>query len=409
MGNNEIIVRAERVSKKFCKRLKRSLWYGVQDLTSTLLWGNKHHGVLRKDEFWAVDDISFEVKRGEMLGIVGPNGSGKTTLLKMINGIFLPDRGKITIKGKVGALIAIGAGFHPMLTGRENIYINGTILQLTKEQIDDRFDDILEFADIGDFLDMPVKNYSSGMFMRLGFAIAIYCEADILLIDEVLSVGDLSFQNKSLRRLDEVRKKAKAVVFVSHNLEHVRNLCDKVIIMDDARIAFRGDTNKALLKYYEMTRRKKHFDSTLRQSSGDIIFIDSGVLDKSGKETGRIKMGEEITTFFEYETPENYGELYFTVGIQNERGQNCITHMSNDNDKNIKFQNISKGRYRLIVKFVTPRLVPGTYFPIIAIRNSVTNETYERVRNLKPFLIEGDVISRGIVQTESIWKLDKMK
>lgn len=408
MNNNGCMITVENISKKFCKSLKRSLWYGVHDLTMELGGRSKSHRALRKDEFFAVRDVSFEVRKGETLGIIGPNGTGKTTLLKMLNGIYVPDEGRITVKGKVGSLIAVGAGFHPMLTGRENIYINGAMFQLTKEQIDKRYNSIVEFADIGDFLDMPVKNYSSGMFVRLGVAVAVYCEADILLIDEVLSVGDLAFQNKSLRRLDELRRKANAVIFVSHNLEHVRNLCDTVLVMDGGRIVFRGDTHEGLLKYYEITRNKKQFAPELSQSSGDIVFVDSGILDATGKAVEKIKMGEGIRAFFEFEIPKNYEELYFTVGIQNELKQNCITHMSNDSDSTFTFQNIAKGRYKLIVTFARPHLVPGTYFPVMAIRNGITNETYERVRNLKPFIIEGDIIPRGIVHTDTVWKLERI-
>src|SRR4030042_3217494 len=186
--SSEIAIKVEHVSKKYCKSLKRSMLYGVQDIGRNMVGLSSRSDRLRKNEFWAVDDISFEVKRGETLGIIGPNGAGKTTLLKMLNGIFWPDKGKITMKGEFGALIEIGAGFHPLLTGRENIYINAAILGMKKKYVDEKFEDIIKFADIGDFIDTPVKFYSSGMFVRLGFAVAVHCEPDILLVDEVLAV-----------------------------------------------------------------------------------------------------------------------------------------------------------------------------------------------------------------------------
>lgn len=412
----EMVIQTDNLSKKFCKSLRRSMFYGMQDILKSSVGISSSATDLREDEFWAIDDISFEVQKGEMVGIIGPNGSGKTTLLKMLNGIFWPDRGSITVNGKVGALIAVGAGFHPMLTGRENIYINGAIMELSKKEINERFNDIVAFADIGDFLDMPVKHYSSGMFIRLGFAVAVYCESDILLVDEVLSVGDLSFQNKSLRRLDEIRQKAHAVILVSHNLEHVRNLCDKLILMDAGKIVFMGNTHEALLNYYDLMRRKKIDDSEQKcsfhegfhHSSGDILFTVSGIMDQFGKETKRVRMGEPITVFFEFETLKDFDELYFTVGIQNERRQNCITHMSNDPDNDLNFHNNVPGKYRLRVTFKTPNLVPGLYFPILAIRNGITNETYERVRDLDPFSIEGDIVPRGIVLTESEWGFEQV-
>src|SRR3990172_5897393 len=200
----DILVSAQHISKKFCRYLRKSMTYGIQDISRNFFRMSTKSEQLRKDEFWAVDDVSFELKRGEALGLIGPNGCGKSTLLKMLNGIFWPDKGKITMKGKVGGLIEVGAGFHPLLTGRENVYINGAILGMSRKEIDDKFDDIVEFADIEDFIDAPVKSYSSGMFVRLGFAVAAHCEPDVLLVDEVLAVGDVNFQNRCLRRINEM-------------------------------------------------------------------------------------------------------------------------------------------------------------------------------------------------------------
>jgi lipopolysaccharide transport system ATP-binding protein len=186
----EIIVSVENISKKFCRDLKKSLWYGVRDIVAEALVSKKARAELRKQEFWAVTNSSFELRRGETLGLIGPNGAGKTTLLKMINGLLKPDNGKITVRGRVGALIQLGAGFHPLLTGRENIYISGAILGMSKREIDRKLDDIIEFSGIEEFIDAPVRNYSSGMFVRLGFSVAVHVDPDLLLIDEVLAVGD---------------------------------------------------------------------------------------------------------------------------------------------------------------------------------------------------------------------------
>ena len=168
----DVLIRMEGVSRRFCHSLKRSLWYGVQDTFYDLLGRDISTQKLRHNEFWAVDDVSFELKRGECLGLVGRNGAGKTTLLKMLNGLIKPDRGRIVIRGRLGALIALGAGFNPVLTGRENIYINGAVLGLSRKEIDREIDGIIDFAEIGDFIDAPVQSYSSGMHVRLGFAVA---------------------------------------------------------------------------------------------------------------------------------------------------------------------------------------------------------------------------------------------
>jgi len=241
----DIVIKVENVSKKYCKSLKRSMMYGVRDIAKNTLGLSAGSGKLRKDEFWAVNNVSFEVKKGETLGIIGPNGSGKTTMLKLLNGIFWPDKGKISVKGRVGALIAVGAGFHPMLTGRENVYVNGAILGMNRKEIDEKFDEIVKFADIGNFLDTPVKFYSDGMFVRLGFAVAAHCEPDILLVDEVLAVGDIDFQNKCLDKIASIRDKA-TVLIVSHNMNTIQLMCDRCLLLQKGKQAMLGKTTKIL-------------------------------------------------------------------------------------------------------------------------------------------------------------------
>jgi len=230
--SDDVLIKVENVSKKFCKSLKQSMLYGIEDIARDALNLKTTSNELRKDEFWAVDDVSFEVRRGECLGIIGRNGAGKSTLLKMLNGIFMPDKGKITVKGKVGALIEVGAGFHPMLTGRENIYVNGAILGMSKKEIDNKFDEIVEFAELEEFIDMPVKHYSSGMYVRLGFSIAAQLKPAILIIDEVLAVGDRRFRLKCLNTLQHRLQEKIAIVFVSHDMPQVINICDKAILLE---------------------------------------------------------------------------------------------------------------------------------------------------------------------------------
>lgn len=254
--NDNIAIKVNQVSKKYCKSLKRSMIYGIKDIARNTLGLRSNSEILRRDEFWAVDNISFDVKKGETLGLIGPNGSGKTTLLKMLNGIFWPDKGKITIKGKVGALIEVGAGFHPLLTGRENVYINAAILGMTKSKVDTKFNDIVKFADIGDFIDAPVKHYSSGMFVRLGFAVAVHCEPDILLVDEVLAVGDMEFQAKCRKKIGELKKKS-SIILVSHSMPMIQNICDRCIVFNRGKILYQGNIIDAVSKYYEIASTTK--------------------------------------------------------------------------------------------------------------------------------------------------------
>lgn len=272
-SEGEVLIKVEGVSKKFCRDLKKSLWYGVKDMAAELLpFGSQRSSTksyllsgssnghspthnlitngstLRPDEFWAVNNVSFELKRGECLGLVGRNGAGKTTLLRMLNGLIKPDRGRIEMRGRVGALIALGAGFNPILTGRENIYVNGAVLGLTKREIDEKIDDIIDFAEIREFIDSSVQSYSSGMQVRLGFAVATALEPDVLLLDEVLAVGDTAFRGKCFKRIGDILSKA-AVIFVSHNEPQVARICSKALLMNSGTQLFLGSAAEALRLY----------------------------------------------------------------------------------------------------------------------------------------------------------------
>jgi lipopolysaccharide transport system ATP-binding protein len=249
----DILIKVEGVSKKFCRDLKTSLWYGMKDMASELT-GRKidPDRSLRNHEFWAVQDISFELKRGECLGLIGRNGAGKSTLLKMLNGLIKPDKGRIEIKGRVGAMIALGAGFNPILTGRENIYVNASVLGLTKHEIDSKLDQIIEFSEIGEFIDTPVQNYSSGMMVRLGFSIASQIEPDILLIDEVLAVGDMGFVLKCFNKMDELFSRT-SLVFVSHNMPQISRICTDLIVMTRGKSIFHSnDVSQGIGHYYDL-------------------------------------------------------------------------------------------------------------------------------------------------------------
>jgi lipopolysaccharide transport system ATP-binding protein len=252
---NEVLVKVEGLSKKFCKDLKTSLWYGVKDIFGNI-GSNKKENILRPKEFWAVRDISFELRRGECLGLIGHNGAGKSTLLKMLNGLINPDEGKITMKGRVGALIELGAGFNPILTGRENIYNNGAVLGFTKKEIDAKVEEIIDFSEIREFIDMPVQNYSSGMKVRLGFAVAAQMEPDVLIIDEVLAVGDVSFRAKCYERLGELMKTS-AVIIVSHSMPQVARITSCVLLLKSGMEIYSGEVNVGIEQYYDAMYQNK--------------------------------------------------------------------------------------------------------------------------------------------------------
>ena len=266
--DNEILVKVEGVSKKFCRDLKKSLWYGMCDVASELLptqnskskiQNPKFSPSLRDGEFWANKDISFELRRGECIGLIGHNGAGKTTLLKMLNGLIKPDEGSIEMRGRVGALIALGAGFNPILTGRENIYVNGSILGLTKEEIDDKIEDIIDFAEIPDFIDSPVQSYSSGMQVRLGFAVATALDPEILIVDEVLAVGDFRFRWKCLQKIKTLRQNGVSIILVSHQAADLMRTCDRGVLLNRGKVEFCGPIQETL-HHYEKAKQNDSLD-----------------------------------------------------------------------------------------------------------------------------------------------------
>ncbi len=238
--SQDTVINVEGVSKKFCRSLKYTMLYGARDVARDVLGFSGNSNGLRQDEFWALKDVTFEVKRGECVGLIGPNGAGKSTLLKLLNGITLPDKGTIKVTGRIGALLELGAGFHPLLTGRENIRLNAAILGLSEKEIDEKFDDIVDFAELREFLDMPLKHYSTGMCVRLGFAVVISANPDILFIDEALAVGDTGFQQKCLQRIQALQNCGTTMVVVTHDIQMIKNYCSSAIYLKAGGISFQG-------------------------------------------------------------------------------------------------------------------------------------------------------------------------
>ncbi len=236
---NDIVIKFENVSKRFKlgqKLLLKEALLEMFNFTSS-------------DYFWALKDINFEIKKGETVGIIGHNGSGKSTILKLIAGVMVPTKGRVKVKGKIAPLIELGAGFHPELTGRENIYINGAILGLNRKQIDEKFQEIVDFSELQEFIDTPVKHYSSGMYVRLGFSVAVHVEPDILLVDEVLAVGDTAFQIKCMKKIEEFKKKDVTIIIVSHSMILVRSFCSRAIQIDRSKLVADGLSGKIIKRY----------------------------------------------------------------------------------------------------------------------------------------------------------------
>ncbi|HEY9692529.1 MAG TPA: ABC transporter ATP-binding protein [Oculatellaceae cyanobacterium] len=249
------------------------------------------------EEFWALNDVSFEVSRGDRVGIIGRNGAGKSTLLKILSRITEPTKGRIGIKGRVASLLEVGTGFHPELTGRENIFLNGAILGMSNIEIKKKFDEIVAFAEVEKFLDTPVKRYSSGMYVRLAFAVAAHLEPEILIVDEVLAVGDAQFQKKCLGKMEDVGKDGKTVLFVSHNMGTIQQLCNKGILLEQGKTKSIGSVREVVDEYLKSSTKGVQ-KNVMRQGNGKIRFDDFGVTDQEGNETTDFLMGDTICVYF---------------------------------------------------------------------------------------------------------------
>lgn len=243
--SSEPVIKFDHVTKTFSFQNQKTF----KEFLPALFMGEKTH-----NQFTALNDISFKINQGDTVGIIGPNGSGKSTILKLVAGVMTPSKGVVKVKGRVSPLIELGAGMHPELTGRENIYLNGAILGLKRKQIQKNIQNIIDFAEINEFIDQPVKHYSSGMYMRLGFAIAVHVDPEILIVDEILAVGDAKFQEKCFKKMEEFKKQGVTILFVSHSLEQIKNFCNKSALIINGQLQYFGDTEITAIKYLQFQK-----------------------------------------------------------------------------------------------------------------------------------------------------------
>lgn len=280
---SELVVEVDHVYKKYCRQLKRALWYGMQDLGAALaLSSGKERLQVRPGEFFAVRDASFQIAPGECVSLLGPNGAGKSTMLKLLNGLIRPDGGTIRIRGRVGALIELGAGFNPILSGRENVFINGAVLGLNRAEITRRFDEIVDFAELAEVIDTPVQTYSSGMRVRLGFAVASHLKPDLLLVDEVLAVGDVGFRLKCMDRLLRLSNEGTAIILVTHAVNMLARLSDRAIVFGHGKIEFDGELSHGIAMYEKLldvrqeTKDERNFQGMEGARIQAVEVVDAG-------------------------------------------------------------------------------------------------------------------------------------
>jgi ABC-type polysaccharide/polyol phosphate transport system ATPase subunit len=347
-SNQASVVTVDDVSKRFRLYHERN-----QSLKSAVL----RRGRARFDEFWAVRNVSFEVPAGSTFGLVGENGSGKSTLLKCMARILKPEEGSIAIAGKVSALLELGAGFHPELSGRDNIYLNGSILGLSRRELDSRFDEIVSFAGLERFIDTPVKNYSSGMYVRLGFSVAINVDPDVLLIDEVLAVGDEAFQRKCSERFAELKERGKTVIVVSHALGSVRSLCDQVAWLDHGALRLIGDADDVVDEYVGNVHADDHSASSGHWGTGEVAITGIDVDGPDGPGAA-VHTGDPVTFRIGYDAPTPVVSPVFSLHVHRVDGMHVTG--PNTRDQGVVPEVLTgRGTVELVVDRLL--LLPGSY------------------------------------------------
>jgi lipopolysaccharide transport system ATP-binding protein len=383
------------VSKKFCRDLRRSLSYGLRDIGRELAGLRTSSDRLRKREFWAVQGISFELGRGEALALVGANGAGKTTLLRVISGVLKPDTGVVRLRGRLAPLLALGAGFHPLLTGRENIYVNMAILGLPRRETDARLERIIAFAEIGDAIDAPVRTYSSGMQARLGFACAIHTDPDVLLVDEVLAVGDIRFRMKCYRRLAEMRQRGTALVLVSHNANVVLGTCDRALYLRDGRLAFAGDTELALRQYESDLARERNDTAEIEEPAGN---VDAGgvavtqiyLADGAGRRIETVISGAAVSFCFRCRSRQPFPGVQATVIIREVFGESGdVLRLTNGDDE----LSIPEGDSEITIELPYCGLRPGDY----VLKLGVTEGPLQHIAAVESFRFSVEPV-KGMLQ-----------
>ena len=352
---SNVAIDFSHVYKKFKRGEKfDSLRDFIPYLTKKYISGGSN-GDLREKEFWAVKDVSFQLGFGEAVGIIGPNGAGKSTILKLLSGILLPNKGSYKVNGKISALIEVGAGFHPDLTGKENIYLNGAILGMTREEVRKKYDSIVEFSELEEFIDTPVKRYSSGMYARLGFSIAAHVDPQILLIDEVLSVGDFSFQQKCMGKMHEIIGNGTTIIFISHNIPAVINLCPKTILLNRGAVHQYGDTKDVCRYYYKIS-------SQSRMATGEEnLELESVELFSAERiPSTAFKAGEPATIRFVIGSRINIDNLVMSFYIK--RNDGMVVFDARSDIISQKYFSFTEGERKEIDLTLNVNLPMGTYY-----------------------------------------------
>lgn len=385
-------------------------------LTSPVRWflknGKQPRRNLDNHTIWALTDVSFEINQGEVVGIIGPNGAGKSTLLKLLSRITEPTKGKVTIYGRVGSLLEVGTGFHPELSGRENIYLNGAILGMRKQEINRKFGEIVDFSELEKFIDTPVKFYSSGMYVRLAFAVAAHMDHEILLVDEVLAVGDLSFQKKCLGKMDEVANQGRTVILVSHNLTVIQDLCGRTLLLQDGQLAREGRSSDVIADYIRSTgSRVNEYIPGLLPSNEKFQIVGVRVQDADGTSKAIYSWDEDLFVEIKYEIRETIQNV--RVGFQLEHQRGVVAFRSGDTDwmEELSAARLP-GRYRSICKIPKRILNRGLYFLSLRVDIPLVQWIVKQDRIISFEVgnadVQGGQYDAAIVRPHLAWSCEKL-
>lgn len=422
MEDNNIILKAENISKQYRLGL-----VGTGTISHDLnRWWSKIRGkgdpYLRvgesndrstkgaSDYVWALNDIDFEVKRGEVLGIIGKNGAGKSTLLKILSKVTGPTTGEIKTKGRIASLLEVGTGFHGEMTGRENIFLNGAILGMTKKEITSKIEEIIDFSGCQRYIDTPVKRYSSGMTVRLAFAVAAFLEPEILVIDEVLAVGDAEFQKKAIGKMQDISKgEGRTILFVSHNMAAVKNLCTRAMVLEHGKLKFNGSVDEALSVYADIDKSSdfkiEFTEDTSRKGNKKMEFVSIEIQNQNQKLTQEYSIGDDLNIIFKIKN--NSDEVKSEVGIQVKSADEMPIFHIMPRDSNYEFKHQSKVEsYKVCLNDL--RLFPGFYSISITLNNTTGHEIFDSIEKVLTFQIVdgGNYTSRRLPRAAGLFFLN---
>ncbi len=394
-------IEIESISKKFLIASNKAMYETFRESISSLSFLRPKH------EFWALRDISFSMMPGETMGIIGDNGAGKTTLLKILSRITKPTSGHGMINGRVASLLEVGTGFHPELTGKENIYLNGVILGLRKREIDNNFDRIVDFAGISEFINTPIKHYSTGMWARLAFSVAAHLEPEILLIDEVLSVGDAEFQKRSLAKMNDLSKSGRTVVFVSHNMAAVRNLCNKCLLIGKGQIIKSGSVNEVVNSY--MSLHDSHNDGSIdlrfhpgRKGSQEVKLEKIELCNQNDEITSTFKLKDDLSIHLFFNAAEHVSNLMIVIEIIESTGD--IIAKIHDSDSGFNLRNVD-GHLHISTTIRDIRLYPGRYHISVSLLSRILDnhfDSFDSIEYAASFDLVNHAINRKLLRENGL-------